>query len=106
QVERGLVRFAFTIAAAGVEKVDRPVNHHAAPVEPTLDLVDLERDPRVVTYDLQFCSGRRPGVDPLVPEEIRDRLDVHAIVERERNSADVMARQHLESVGVRKLIKD
>src|SRR5262249_25732230 len=66
------------------------------PVETVANFVDLERDPGMVLDDRQLCARGRPRVKPIFGEHVRDRLDVDAIVEAEREPTHAISRQELE----------
>ena len=94
-----------SVALGRIEEVDRAAHDDAAPIEPPLDFVDLERHPRMMLHRRQLRAGRRARVQPAVGEDVRDRLDVHAIVKREREPADVMALEQRDRVVARQLGK-
>src|SRR6266571_2330532 len=89
-----LIRLALAIAAARAQEIRRSVHNHAAPLDEAFDLVYLERHPWIVLEHRDLRTVRRAAVDPLAGEHVRDRLDVHSVVEGEGDSADVIPPEH------------
>ncbi len=94
----GMIVFSIALR---IQKVDRAANHHAPPIESTLDFVDLEGDPRMVLDRGELRAWRRPDVEPTVGIDVRDRLDVDAIVKCEREPTDMVALEQRDRIVAR-----
>ena len=86
-------------AALRIDEVDRPAHDDARPVQMVAHFVDLERRIRMVRQRRELRPRRRPQVQPFVGVDVRDRLDVHTIAERERETAEPIARQDVERLA-------
>src|SRR5690242_19732976 len=67
-----------------IEQCEAAMDDHAVPVEWAMDLVHLERAPRMVRQHHQLRADPRPAEQPVVVVDVVDRLDVHPIAKRER----------------------
>ena len=80
------------------QQVDRPVDDDAAPVERTLDLIDLEGHVPIVREGLELRAIRAPQKDPSALRDVADRLDVHDLTIDECEPADVVVLEHVGAV--------
>src|SRR5690606_5344863 len=82
-----------------IDDVEATVHEHTAPVEEVVDLVNLEHDrppPVLVLREhVVFLAVRRPAVEPAIGVDVIDRLHLHAIADRIRKRAPVVAREDL-----------
>src|SRR5262245_14713479 len=94
-LDRPIVVRAIRLAMR-IQKVDRAVHDDAPPIGAASNLVDLERDPRMVLHHGQLRAWRRARVQPVLGEDVRNRLDVDAVVEAEREPPEAISRQQVE----------
>ena len=66
-----------------LDTIERPANYYALPIERTRDLIDLERNPLIVTKRYQLVARRGTPENPPVVEHVVERPHIHCIVERE-----------------------
>src|SRR5258705_3685177 len=83
----------------GIEQREAAVDDDAVPVEEPVHLVHLERAPRMVGELHQLRADPRSPEQPVVVVDVVDRLDCHAVLERERQPSDVISRE--QRAGVR-----
>src|SRR5436190_3476437 len=99
--QRRLIDAARALGAIRLNDVQRPVNDYAVPFEELCLLVDFEGDAAVAEYLAQFPRRCRAAVEPSVQIDVMDWHDVHAVMQRKRESADVVARKHRNAFSKR-----
>lgn len=77
----------------GINYVKRPFHDDASPVEDSLALVDLKRDPSVVSDAREFCPIARTPVNPTMSIDVVNGRDVHMIVQGVGDTPNLMPLQ-------------
>src|SRR5688500_13405941 len=103
QVEGAQVQAAR--ADLGVEHREAAVHHDTLPLKQAVYLVHLEGAPRMVRERDEL--GAYPGAaeQVVVVVDVVDRLDVHAILERERQPSDVIPREQRARASLAQLVE-
>ena len=88
-----------------LDTIESSANYYALPIERTRDLIDLERNPLIVTKRYQLVARRGTPENPPVLEHVVERPHIHCIVEREGQSPYVIPLQKRLALSFRDIAK-